>query len=189
MMRTSVIVILVAAAGGCGEKKEKASEAKVTATEVKDEVKDKAGGLLDRAAALKDKAEAVKDQATAKLFDAAAVALRVKGEFDKVYQAAGAYDVQISAEGADDAGMKAHQEKIAAMPHVSVGDLTIGYEEAAEKSLNGTSFTRHFRATWVQNGQKIGLSYYTQEQIDLEAFAKLLVKFVPVVQVQLGLAG
>jgi hypothetical protein len=175
MTKTIAIVILVAA--GCGEN-ERAADLKAKAEAAKAKVE-----------AARAKVEAAKNEATAKLFDAAATALRVKGEIDKVYKATGAYDVQISAEGADDAGMKAHQEKVAAMPHVSLGDITIGYEESGEKTLNGTTFSRHFRATWVQNGQKVGLSYYTKEQLDLQAFAKLLVKFVPVVQVQLGFAG
>jgi hypothetical protein len=181
--------VLALLAAGCGDKKDAATEAKVTANEVKD----KAGSLLDKAGEkagdLKTKAQDMKSQAAATIMDAAGVASRVKDEIQKVYKTAGDYDVQISAEPFPTDGMKDHEAKLAAMPNVKLGDLTVGYEEMGEKSLNGTTFQRHFRATWVQHGMKIGISYYTKEEIDLPAFGQLVLKLVPIVQAQLGMAG
>ena len=134
----------------------------------------------------------VKDKATvaqAKAFDAAATGLRIKGELDKVYKTTSDYDLDISADGVDDDGMKAHEARIAAMPNVKVGDLTVGYEESQERSLKGQTFARHFRATWVHGGKKVGVGYYSKEEIDAVAFAALLEKLVPAVQMVVGSSG
>jgi hypothetical protein len=203
MSKTKTIAIMMLAGAltaGCGSKKEEAkkevNEAKVTAAEAGDKLREKAGGLMDRAGDLKDKAGEVKDklnevksEAAMKLIDVAAVALRAKGEIDKIYKATTDYDIQLSAEGTDDAGMKDLEAKLAAMPHITVADVTIGYEQVTETTLNGKVYTRHFRATWFQQGQKVGVSFFTKEQLDVKAFGELLLKIVPIVQAQLGFAG
>src|SRR5687768_1643899 len=81
----------------------------------------------------REKAEKEAKLAQAKVMDATAKGLKAKSELDKVYKTTSDYDLDISADGVDDAGMKAHEAKIAAMPNVKVGDLTVGYEESQER--------------------------------------------------------
>lgn len=130
----------------------------------------------------KEKAKEVQ----AKVFDAAAVGLKAKSELDKVYKTTSDYDLELASDAVDDAGMKEHEAKIAAMPNVRVGDLTVGYEESQERSLRGQTYAKHFRATWVHGGKKVGVGYYSREELDAVAFAALLQKLVPAVQMALA---
>lgn len=135
-----------------------------------------------------DKKDAVKErvtEASRNAFDAAATAIAVKRELDKVYKTSKDYDLVVSAEDADDAEMKRHEAAMAAMPHVAVGGVTVGCEEQSSRSLKGVSYSKHYRATWVRNGKKIGVSYYSKEEIDAAAFADLLQRLVPIVEKQI----
>lgn len=123
----------------------------------------------------------INDQAKV-LFDQAGALSAVKEEISRVYKSATDYDVVISAEGSDEEGIREHQARIEAMDHIQIGALTVGYEELSERSLGGTVFARHFRATWISHGQKIGLSYYSRQEIDAKAFIELLMRVVPVIE-------
>jgi hypothetical protein len=178
-MKTPAVVLFALCALACGDAKDKAEERAA-------EARDKTSSLLDKASTLEKELEQKKGVVTAKVFDATMVALRVKGELDKVRKVSGEYDIDVSTEGADDAAMKQHEAKIAAMPHVTVGELTVGYEEDQNRSLRGTTFARHFRAIWAHGGKKVAVSYYTKEELDAQAFAKLLESLVPLVQGAVG---
>jgi hypothetical protein len=171
----SMLVLVGVAAIGCGEAKEKAAEARDKLAEGKDK--------LDE---LKKKADVLKADVTMKAFDAAGTALKAKAELDKIYKSTSDYDLKISSEDADDASMAAHNEKIAKMPNVSLGDFTVGYEEDQNRSIDGQTFSRHFRATWAVKGKKVAISYYTKQEIDLAAFGDLVKKLAPIVQAQIG---
>jgi len=106
----------------------------------------------------------------------------VKQELDKVYKTDGDYDLVITAEDADDAQMKEHDAKMAAMPNVSIEGVTIGYEESQERSLKGVTYTKHYRATWARDGKKIGVGYYSKKEIDVAAFVELVKKLYPIVE-------
>lgn len=134
---------------------------------------------------VEDKAKVVQ----ARVMDATVRGLQAKSELDKVYKTTSDYDLDISADGIDGEGMKAHEAKIAAMPNVKVGDLTVGYEESQERSLKGQTYAKHFRATWVHGGKKVGVGYYSKEELDAVAFAALLEKLVPAVQLVVGPPG
>lgn len=117
-----------------------------------------------------------------KMFDAAAAGKDAKAEFDQVYQTDTDYDLVIAAEDANDEEMKKHEAALASMPTITVNGVTVGYEEQTTYNLGGKTYTKHFRATWVRNGKKIGVSYYSMEKIDLVAFGQLLEKLVPIVE-------
>jgi hypothetical protein len=168
-------VLALGAAAACGDAKEKAAEAREKLAEGQEKLSE-----------LKKKAEVLKTEATMKAFDAAGTALKAKAELDKIYKSTSDYDLKITSEDADDAAMTAHNEKIAAMPHVSVGDFTVGYEEDQDRSVDGTSYSRHFRATWAFKGKKVAISYLTKQEIDLAAFADLVKRLAPIVQAQIG---
>ena len=109
---------------------------------------------------------------------ARALAMRAKAELDKVYQTTSDYDLDITTQAAT----TAHAEKLAAMPHVTVGDLTVGYEQTSGISITGTSSRRHFRATWRRGDRDVIVGYQTESNLDLAAFATLLQKLVPIVE-------
>lgn len=134
-----------------------------------------------------DKKDAAKEkiaEVRRRAFDATEAATSAKQELDKVYKTSKEYDLVVSAEGADDAEMKRHEAAMASMPHVAVGGVTVGYEEQSSRSLHGVSYSKHYRATWIRNGKKIGVSYYSKEEIDAVAFADLLQRLVPIVERQ-----
>lgn len=140
--------------------------------------------LLLAACDKKDAAKEKLTEARRRAFDAAEAGTAAKRELDKVYKTSKDYDLVVSAEDADDAEMKRHEAAMAAMPHVNVGDLTVGYEEQSSRSLKGVSYSKHYRATWIRNGRKLGVSYYSKEEIDAAAFADLLRRLVPIVEKQ-----
>ncbi|MBL8619881.1 MAG: hypothetical protein JNK64_01225 [Myxococcales bacterium] len=114
--------------------------------------------------------------------DAAARAIalgqRAKAELDKVYRTDSDYDLDVTAAGAS----ADHAAKLAALPHVTVGDLTVGYEQVTTISTAGVGRSRHFRATWRRGDRDVIVGYQTSEAIDVVAFAKLLDKLVPSVE-------
>ncbi|MBI2901049.1 MAG: hypothetical protein HYY17_12760 [Planctomycetes bacterium] len=128
-----------------------------------------------------DKKDEIKEKGR-KAFDAAQTAVEVKREIDKVYKTKTDYDLVVSAEDADGEAMKAHEAKVQAMPHVTIDGVTVGYEESEERSLKGVTYTKHYRATWCRDGKKIGVGYYSREEIDAVAFVELLKKLVPIVE-------
>ena len=97
---------------------------------------------------------------------------------DKVYHATSSYDLDITTQAAT----SEHAAKLAAMPHVTVGDLTVGYEQLSGLSVTGTSSKRHFRATWRRGDRDVIVGYQTESQLDLAAFAALLQQLVPIVE-------
>lgn len=109
---------------------------------------------------------------------AVALGQRAKAELDKVYKTDSDYDLDVTAAGAS-AG---HAAKLAALPHVTIGDVTVGYEQVATVSATGVGRSRHFRATWRRGDRDVIVGYQTSEAIDVVAFAKLLDKLVPSVE-------
>jgi len=110
--------------------------------------------------------------------DAVGLARNVKKELDKVYQSDHAYDLDIARAGAS----KEHAAKLSEMPHLTVNGVTVGYEETATRSVNGVGYKKHFRATWRRGNEDVIVSYATQDNIDVVAFAKLVEKMVPIVE-------
>lgn len=118
------------------------------------------------------------NQAYAAGRDAIGLARTVKSELDKVYKTDHSYDLDIARAGAS----KEHAAKLRAMPHVTVNGVTVGYEESVTRSLNGVGYRKHFRATWRRGDEDVIVSYATQDDIDVVAFAKLVEKMVPIVE-------
>lgn len=110
--------------------------------------------------------------------DAVGLARTVKRELDKVYKTDHAYDLDITRAGAS----TEHAAKLAAMPHVTVRGVTVGYEESVTRSMGGIGYKKHFRATWRRGDEDVIVSYATQENLDVVAFAKLVEKMVPIVE-------
>jgi hypothetical protein len=125
----------------------------------------------------RDDAEQVARSAEREARSALGLASKVKSELDKVYRTRSDYDMTLDSD--------AHAEAIGTMTHVTVGDAVVGYEESSVLSLDGATYTKHFRATWRHDGRNIGVSYYTTEDLDAAAFADLLKKLVPIVERQL----
>ena len=107
-----------------------------------------------------------------------ALGLQAKAELDKVYRTDSDYDLDVTAAGAS----ADHAAKLAALPHVTVGDLTVGYEQVSTLSTSGVGRSRHFRATWRRGDRDVIVGYQTSEALDVVAFAKLLDKLVPSVE-------
>lgn len=120
------------------------------------------------------------DSAEAQLAVALATGRKVSAELDKVYRTDTDYELAVSEEADPDSA--AHAERLAQMPTVSIGDVTVGYEEDATRSLRGVRYAKHFRATWRRDGELVRVSYFTQEEIDAVGFARLLQKMVPIVE-------
>lgn len=164
-----------------------ASDAKEVAQFVASDAKDAASGAADAAkgaadAALglaKDTASAA-DQTAALMAQKLAALTALREELGKIYKSG--YDVDLLLEGVDPAAEKDFAAKLAAMPNLEVAGVTVGYEENSNLSLNGKTYTKSFRASWVYQGKKLSLAYYSSEQFDAKAFAALLEKAVPVVQ-------
>ncbi len=120
------------------------------------------------------------EQAAARVTQLVGVATNVKRELDKVYKTTTRYDLAIS-EDEGDAKVAAHQAALAKMNRVVVKDVTVGYEQRSDLTVNGTAYARHFRASWTTDGKVVGVSYYSQKEMDAEAFVRLLDKLVPIV--------
>jgi hypothetical protein len=132
------------------------------------------------AAALpQDPAQSVKDAASSVAKQLAGLdALRA--EVAKVYS--NEHDLDFLVEPIDSEAQRAFEAKLAAMPSLEVSGLKVGYEEQNTLSLHGKSYSSSFRASWLYQGQKISLAYYSQEKFDAKAFAALLERLVPVAQ-------
>ena len=98
--------------------------------------------------------------------------------FRSVYKTDHAYDLDITRAGAS----KEHAAKLAAMPHLTVRGVTVGYEESVTRSMGGVGYKKHFRATWRRGDEDVIVSFATQENLDVVAFAKLVEKMVPIVE-------
>jgi hypothetical protein len=160
---------LASAAGEkAGELAADAKDAAIVAGEKAGELagvaKDKISGLISGAASAAD------------------VVGSVKKEFDKVYQSATTYDLAISTEGVDDAAMKKLEAEVAGLPTIEVGGAKIAYQDSSATTINNVTYAKSFGAVWVVGGKKIGLTFYTQQNIDTVAFAETLQKLVPVVE-------
>ena len=183
-MRRALVLVLILLAS-CGSSRDdaerKAREARgyaeARAAEAQAAAAQKAEQAVDRAASARAKAAAAVADATRMR----TIAAQAKAELDKVYATRSAYDLDIDTPAAT----AAHAQKLAAMPHVTVGDLTVGYEEASAMSVTGTSSRRHFRATWRRGDRDVIVGYQTEGTLDLVAFAKLLHKLVPIVNAML----
>ena len=162
-MRTMVVVALLLLAA-CKEKdketaREIASSVKAKTIEAKDKVVEVTSDFLD-AALEKGKA--------------------AKVELDKAYKTEHAYDLAV--DDASSAEAAAHAARLDKMPAVEIDGVRVGYEEDAKLSLRGTTYAKHFRASWKRGDKIIRVSFFTKETIDAVAFAQLLAKIVPAVE-------
>ena len=187
-MRWAAVAFLLVL--GCKEEqKEKAKDiagkVKDKTTEVAGEAKEKivevAGNAKDKLGVATDKAKEIAS-ATGDVVDGALVKGRAaKTELDKVYKSKTDYALAVDEVGSADAA--AHAERLETMPSVDVKGLRVGYEEDSALSLRGTTYMKHFRASWKRkDGKIVRVSFYTKETIDVAAFAALLGKLVPAVE-------
>ena len=115
----------------------------------------------------------------------------VKKEWDQINRGESAYDLVVYGAGGDATRIEEHEAALDSMGHVEVRDVPlaggavekvrVGYSDVTEVGTGGRKHERHFRATWTDEGRKVGLSYYTTGQTDPAAFAALLGRLVPVV--------
>lgn len=159
-----MVVVVVMLFAGCKEKdkdaaREIAQSVKEKTIEAKDKVVEVSGDVVD-AALEKGKA--------------------AKVELDKAYKTDKAYDLAVDDVGSADAA--AHAAKLEAMPSVEINGVRVGYEEDSNLSLRGTTYSKHFRASWKRGDKIVRVSFFTKETMDLVAFAELLKKLVPAVQ-------
>jgi hypothetical protein len=178
MRRFALILVLAAACGSSraeAERKARAAQAEAQRQQVIAVEKARAAAHEAEAAKL-----AVEARAKAAIADVhlRELATQAKAELDKVYQSDSSYDLDVTTQAAS----SAHAAKLAAMPHVTVGDLTVGYEQESGLSVTGTSSKRHFRATWRRGDRDVIVGFQTASNLDLAAFAKLLQKLVPAVE-------
>lgn len=130
--------------------------------------------------AARDLAKSVKDKTVAVVDTLAERTKAVKAELDKVYKTDNAYDLAV--DDLDSAEAAAHAARMDSMPSVDVNGVRVAYEEDANRSLRGTTYTKHFRASWKHQDKIIRVSFYTKESLDIVAFAALIQKIVPAVQ-------
>lgn len=182
LIGTAVILIGTAACSSARDDVEhKAAAAKVAAAAARAEAEAKVRLAEEKVRLAAEQVRAAERKVEAALPDlgqARALGAKAKAELDKVYQSTSAYDLDVTRTAAT----AAHAEKLAAMPHVTVGDLTVGYEEASGLSVTGTRSSRHFRATWRRGDRDVIVGYQTASNLDLAAFAALLHKLVPIVE-------
>lgn len=177
-MRVAVVLLALGGLASCGDRGRDAErEARSVSREAEAKARGYGGEVADRAAQVKDSALALGDRALDRVTEAADLAQRAKAEFDKVYRTNTDYDLDITSAKAT----SAHAAKLAAMPHVTVGGVTVGYEEVVGVSTTGGSRKRHFRATWRRGDRDVIVGYQTESRLDLAAFAALLPRLVPIV--------
>lgn len=194
------LLLLLAVLLACGDSKDKApapdkslgEKLESTGRKVADKATTMAEDMAGKARDLRDQAKGlgssvvdrttnvageVAGTATSLSREALATGKRVKAELDKVHRTSFDYDLSVDASREAAA---THEATLANMPKVTVGTTTVGYEQDTKVSLLGTKYRRHFRATWrAQDGRTVRLSLFTQEELDLVAFANLLQKIVP----------
>jgi|GEM_PF-5755880 len=183
-MRLAAVLLILAVA--CGTSRDGAEQKARAARAMAESAEREARALEARIAAeakvesARAHAEHVARRAQAAIGnpDAVTLARAAKAELDKVYKTQSSYDLDVTTPAAT----ASHAAKLAAMPHVTVGGLTVGYEEVSALSITGTSSSRHFRATWRRGDRDVIVGYQTQGAFDLAAFAALLQKLVPVVE-------
>ncbi|MBA3503431.1 MAG: hypothetical protein M4D80_11830 [Myxococcota bacterium] len=162
-MRTMVVVAVLMWAG-CKEKD-------------KDAAREIAQNVKERSIVAKDKVVEV----TGDLYDKAVEKGKAaKVELDKAYKSDSEYDLAI--DDVDSAEAAAHAAKMDKLPSVDVKGVRVAYEEDSNLSLRGTTYKKHFRASWKRNDKIIRVSFFTKETIDAVAFAQLLAKIVPAVE-------
>ena len=165
---TIVLVMMALACGGKSAAEEQAEAAKAQAIAHAAEARKRAEML----------AEMAKLKAELALTEAKLLGSRAKAELDKVYRSSTDYDLDVTTADAS----PAHAAKLAALPHVTIGDVTVGYEQVAIVSATGVGRSRHFRCTWRRGDRDVIVGYQTREELDLVAFAALLGKLVPAVE-------
>jgi hypothetical protein len=107
--------------------------------------------------------------------DVVGTAATVKRELDQVYRTTYDYDLTVGV-GPDD------EAKLAALPHVDVGGVAVGYEEHPGVTLRGVTYTKHFRAIWRRDGRTYGVSFYSKQELDVKELGELLGHLVPIVE-------
>jgi hypothetical protein len=122
-----------------------------------------------------DDARAAGRRVESEVRDVAGTAAKVKRELDAVYRTTYDYDLTVDV-GPDD------EAKLAALPHVDVGGVAVGYEERPGVTLDGVTYTKHFRAIWRRDGRAIGVSFYSKQELDAQGFVALLRTLVPIVE-------
>lgn len=148
-MRVALVLLALGGVASCGDRGRDAErEARSVSREAEAKARGYGDEVADRAAQVKDSALALGDRALDRVTEAADLAQRAKAELDKVYRTNTDYDLDITSAKAT----SAHAAKLAAMPHVTVGGVTVGYEEVVGVSTTGGSRKRHFRATSAPPG-------------------------------------
>jgi len=159
---------------GCKDKdKEKAKD---IANSVKEKTVEVAGTAKDKIGAATDKAVEIAGEVAE---SAVANGKKAKVELDKVYKTDNAYELAVDEVGSAEAEI--HAKRLEKMPSIEIKGVRVGYEEDSNLSLRGTTYSKHFRASWKRKDKIIRVSFYTKETIDAAAFAQLLAKLVPVV--------
>lgn len=172
---TMLALGMATACGGKSAAEEKAEAAKALAVARAAQARAEAEALA-KAAALRTEVAAT--AAKLAVIEAAALGLRAKAELDKVYRSSSDYDLDVTTAAAS----TDHAAKLAALPHVTIGDVTVGYEQVAIVSATGVGRSRHFRCTWRRGERDVIVGYQTSEELDLVAFAALVEKLVPAVE-------
>ena len=199
-MRTLVVALVLLA--GCKDK-EQSDKARDVVAQAKDKTAEMAGGAKDKLGEMAGKAVDTAGEAADKAGDTAGKAADkageavdkvgeaydkalvlgrgAKAELDKVYKTDKDYALAVDDVASEDAGK--HAERLDKMPSIEIKGVRVGYEEDSNLSLRGTTYSKHFRASWKRgDGKLVRVSFYTKEQLDLVAFAQLLQKLVPAVQ-------
>jgi hypothetical protein len=130
--------------------------------------------------AARDIANTVKDKTVDLVDTAVEKGKAAKAELDKAYKSESAYDLAV--DDLSSAEAAAHQARMDKMPAVDVKGVRVAYEEDSNLSLRGTTYSKHFRASWKRNDKIVRVSFYTKETLDIVAFAALIQKIVPAVE-------
>jgi hypothetical protein len=179
-MRNWVIACVLLLCSGCKDKdKEKAnpSELDDIANSVKEKTVEVAGNAKDKLSAAKDKAVEIAGEVAEKAVE---TGKKAKVELDKVYKTDNAYDLAVDDVGSAEAEI--HAKRLEKMPSIDIKGVRVGYEEDSNLSLRGTTYNKHFRASWKRGDKIVRVSFYTKQTLDVVAFAELLAKIVPAVE-------
>jgi hypothetical protein len=160
---------------------EVAGDVKTKTVEVAGDVKDKtvelAGGAKDKLGVATDKVIEVAGDIADK---AIATGHKAKSELGKVYKSEQDYDIAVEDATAEKAAE--HAARLAQMPSVDIKGVKVGYEEDSKLSLRGTTYAKHFRASWKRGDKIVRVSFFTKSTMDAVAFVELLHKIVPAVE-------
>jgi hypothetical protein len=130
-------------------------------------------------AAEQAKLEAQTNQLMANAARSFEIGRKVKVEVDRLHGVED-YMLSVELETAGEPELQAHHERVAKMQTITIGDLTIGYEE--HTGAAGAVFAKDFLAEWRRASSIVRLTCYSRLVVAGTVFVDYLRKVVPIVE-------